>query len=301
LHLLVRPEILQPMPTFDVHQHLWPEEVVALLSARTEPPCLRGSTLQIAGEEQSEIDLEDHNLERRLERLDRDETEVAIVSLQPTLGFERLPDADRTELASAWHAGARRFMSSSGGRVRAFSAGQCLDGFAGACVSAQAVVAGGPDFETLLEELVAHGQVLFVHPGPGRPPKGAPLWWSGVVDYTAQMQAAYVAWLVRRPNGGPRPSALFAILAGGAPIQLERLLSRGGDERLALDSSVFLDVASYGRRAIELSLATFGVGQLVFGSDFPVVEPASTLRAIHAFGDAVATAIREDNPALLFG
>jgi hypothetical protein len=300
LQVLARPEILGAVPTYDVHQHFWPEELVALLSARHEPPCLRGSALLLTGEGQFEVDLTDHDLERRLARLDRDKTEVAIVSLQPTLGFERLPEAERAELASAWHEGARRVMAASGGRVRAFSTGECLDGFAGVCVSAPELVAGGPAFEALVEQIAAHGHVLFVHPGPGQPPDGAPSWWSGVVEYTAQMQAAYLAWLARRPSGGPRPPALFAILAGGAPVQLERLLSRGGGDRLALDSSVFFDVASYGRRAIELCLATFDVRQLVFGSDFPVVDPASTLRAVHAFGDAVATVIRDENPTLLF-
>jgi hypothetical protein len=298
---LARPEILRAVPTYDVHQHFWPEELVALLSARHEPPCLRGSALLLAGEGQFEVDLDDHNLERRLERLDRDTTEVGILSLQPTLGFDQLPEAERAELASAWHEGARRVTAASGGRIRAFTTGECLDGFAGVCVSAPDLVAGGTGFESLVEQVEAHGQVLFVHPGPGRPPIGAPSWWSGVVDYTAQMQAGYLAWLARRPSGGPRPRALFAILAGGAPVQLERLRSRGGDERLAVDSSVFFDVSSYGRRAIELCLATVGVRQLVFGSDFPVVDPASTLRAVHALGDAVATVIREENPTLLFG
>ena len=80
-----------------------------------------------------------------------------------------------------------------------------------------------------------------------------------------------MTWLARRYGGGPRPAAIFAILAGGAPVNLERLVSRGGDAQSAR-STVFLDVASYGQRVIELCLATFGVRQLLLGSDLPVVE-----------------------------
>jgi amidohydrolase family protein len=289
------------LPTFDVHQHLWPEELVAVLSARREPPLLRGGILELAHEGSFEIDLDEHRLERRIERLDHDGTDIAVISLQPTLGLQEVTEEDRAELTSAWHEGARRLVAASGGRVRAFAAGACYEGFEGACVAASDVVVGGPDFDRLVEELASRDQVLFVHPGPGRSPADAPPWWASVVDYTAQVQAAYLAWMATRAGSPPRPRAIFAILAGGAPFQLERLATRGGDESLAVDPSVFLDVASYGRRALELCLSTFGVRQLVFGSDFPVVDPEPSLRAVHAFGDAVATAIREETPTMLFG
>jgi hypothetical protein len=289
------------LATFDVHQHLWPEELIALLAARREPPCLRGHDLVLADEGRFRVDLAEHRLEQRLARLDRHGTDIAVISLQPTLGIEGLPESDRLALASAWHEGAQRLITVGRGRIRALASGACLTGFAGACVSATDVVKGGCDFDLLVEQLATREQVLFVHPGPGRPPPGAPPWWAPVVDYTAQMQAAYMTWLARRYGGGPRPAAIFAILAGGAPVNLERLVSRGGDAQLALDPSVFLDVASYGQRAIELCLATFGVRQLLFGSDFPVVEAERALRDISAFGDAVVTAIRGENPTLLFG
>lgn len=115
------------------------------------------------------------------------------------------------------------------------------------------------------------------------------------------MQAAYFAWLARRADEAPRPPAIFAALAGGGPVQLERLTTRGGDERLALDPSVFLEVSSYGRRALELCLATFGVRQLLYGSDRPIVDPGPTLRAVRGFGDAVADVIGDENATLLFG
>ena len=109
---------------------------------------------------------------------------------------------------------------------------------------------------------------------PGRGPRatGPTAWWTSVVDYTAGMQAAYFAWLGQGRGRWPALRVLFAILAGGAPFQLERLGPRGIDVRSALDPNVFFDVATYGRRALELCIETFGVGQLVYGSDHPVVE-----------------------------
>lgn len=120
-----------------------------------------------------------------------------------------------------------------------------------------------------------------------------------MVDYTAQMQAAYFAWLAGGAARWPELRVVFAILAGGAPFQLERFASRGGDIRAALRPTLFLDTASYGRRALELCLATFGVGQLVYGSDFPVIEARPTLQAVRGFGEAVTSMLCQENPSRL--
>ncbi|MGZ4396395.1 MAG: amidohydrolase, partial [Gaiellaceae bacterium] len=74
------------MTVVDLHQHLWPEALLSALSARTEAPFLRGSTV-VLGEGEFELDLREHELDRRLAALDRDGTELAIVSLQTTIGL----------------------------------------------------------------------------------------------------------------------------------------------------------------------------------------------------------------------
>jgi predicted TIM-barrel fold metal-dependent hydrolase len=66
-----------------------------------------------------------------------------------------------------------------------------------------------------------------------------------------------------------------------------------------LHEHVYLDTASYGERALELALATYGVNQLVYGSDWPVIDPQPTLRAVGGFGQAVADAVCRTNPARL--
>ena len=152
----------------------------------------------------------------------------------------------------------------------------------------------------LLDAVDAAGGVLFVHPECELAPTGdRPEWWGWTAGYTAQMQRAYLAWLASGRARWPSIRVVFAILAGGAPFQLERLAHRGIDVRSALDPNVFLDVSTYGRRAIELCVETFGVQQLVYGSDTPVVDPRPTLTAVRGFGDAVARILQIETPGRL--
>ena len=217
---------------------------------------------------------------------------MAIVSLAPTMETE---GAD--ELRSAYHEGIRGLAEASGGRLLALAQAECLPGFAGACVSAGALSAG---IEPLLAELEATGQLLFVHPGPPGPvPDGRPGWWPALADYTTQMQAAYLTWLARDAASHTSVPVIFSMLAGGAPVQLERLRSRGVDLRTVLHDNVYFEVSSYGRRALELTLSTFGVTQLVYGSDAPVIDPRQTLAEIAAFGEAVERLVLRENPERL--
>ncbi|MBA3244384.1 MAG: amidohydrolase family protein [Actinobacteria bacterium] len=280
------------MPAYDVHQHLWPEALIEALRARSERPRLRGNTLELASGDW-EIDLTAHALEARLALLDRDELDVAVISCAPTLE----PDED---LIDAYHEGILELVAAAGGRLQALSCGTVREGFVGACVGAEAL-ADLAELMPLLSELERRGSVLFVHPGPAEAPYGAPAWWPAVVGYTAQMQAAYAAWLAQGAGAWPKLNVVFAILAGGAPFQLERLASRGVDSRSVLEANIYLDTASYGDRALELSLATYGVGRLLYGSDLPVIDSEATLRSVRGFGQAVADAVCRDNPGRLFG
>jgi hypothetical protein len=273
----------------DVHQHLWPDGLIRALERRSEPPRLRGTRLELSREPPADVDLAVHDVGRRLELLDRDEIDVAIVSPAPTLELEANED-----LQDAWHESAVALSDDSGGRLLALSLGERRDGFRGVCVSAGRLEAG---LDPLLRGLEATGELLFVHPGPpARPPADAPRWWSALADYTAQMQSAYLTWLARDASRFRDVPVVFSMLAGGAPIQLERLATRGVETRNALHPNVYFDAASYGRRALELCLATFGVTQLLYGSDAPVIEPRWTLEAVGSFGEAVAELVLCENP-----
>jgi hypothetical protein len=277
--------------SYDVHQHLWPPALLDVLRARRAPPRIDGDVLELA-EGRFPVDLRAHDPEERLRLLDRDEIDVAVLSPAPTLEWEACG-----ELADAWHEGARELAASSGGRFLALACGASVEGFVGACVSAAALVAGLGELPRKLESA---GRVLFVHPGPPAPaPESAPPWWCAVTDYTAQMQAAYFAWLADGAERYPNLPVVFAILAGGAPVQLERLHSRDPG-RTATPPNVYLDTASYGRRALALALDTVGADRLVYGSDLPVIDSRPTLRALAELGPDAEEAVRSENPTPLF-
>jgi hypothetical protein len=279
------------VPSYDVHQHLWPPALLDALRGRREPPRLDADVLEL-GEGRFPVDLRAHDPEERLRLLDRDGIDVAVLSPAPTLEWETCG-----ELADAWHEGARELAAISGGRFLALACGASPEGFAGACVSAAAVVAG---LGELPRELESAGRVLFVHPGaPAPAPESAPPWWCAVTDYTAQMQAAYFAWIAEGAGRHPNLRVVFAILAGGAPVQFERLRSRDPG-RTSIHPNVYLDTASYGRHALALALDTVGADRLVYGSDLPVIDSRPTLRALTELGPDVEAAARSQNPTRLF-
>lgn len=272
--------------------------MISALSRRKEPPRLDGPRLEVAGEEAIEIDLAAHGLEERLALLDECQIDVAVISLPPTLGIGALAETERTELVEAYEHGILELAAASQGRLVPLAAGEAVDGFAGACIGAPELLEL-QSIAALLDTLERRGAFLFVHPGATESPTGKPSWWPAVIEYTAQMQAAYAAWLAEGAERWPNLKVVFAILAGGGPFQLERLQSRGVPGRGIMHDNVFFETASYGRRALELCLATFGVGQLLYGSDVPVIDPLPTLEAVRGFGDAVAETLCEQNPSRL--
>jgi 6-methylsalicylate decarboxylase len=286
------------VPTYDLHQHLWPEPFVAALRARRQPPFLSGGELATV-EGRLAVELGAHDPEQRVRQLDRDGIDVAVLSLQTSLGLERLAESERGELEETWAEGMRSLVGASGGRFAAFSPSRPRDGFAGVSLSAGdllGLAASAPALDTAAER----GLVVFVHPDASAPAGNhRPAWWEWVTGYPARMQAAYLSWLTAGRTRWPTLPVVFAMLAGGGPFQLERLALQGVDVRSTLDPATFLDVSSYGRRAIELCIETFGVGQLVYGSDVPVVDPRPTLRAVRGFGDAVAHKVQAETPARL--
>ena len=286
------------MTTYDIHQHLWPQEFVAALRARGAPPFIDGDELTTQ-EGRFAIDLADHDVAARLRNLDRDEIDVAVISLQTSLGLETLAADERHALEAAWVDGARELVSTSEGRLIAFSPSIVRDGFVGVSLGS-AVIANPDAASSVLDAAEASRTVVFVHPDAGRAADaGRPQWWEWVTGYPARMQEAYLAWLAFGPERWPSLRVVFAMLAGGGPFQLERLARRGVDVRSALDPNTFFEVSTHGRRAIELCVQTFGVSQLAYGSDTPVVDARPTLDAVRGFGDAVRHVLQSDTPTRL--
>jgi hypothetical protein len=294
----------------DIHQHLWPEPLLGALSQRQEPPMIvrsaRGWILRLLGEPEAPLDLADHDPDRRAALVGEDGLERALVAPSIPLGIEALPAGEAEPLLAAYHDGVAALPAPFGAWAAVGLAAPdpatlsaLLDrGFAGACVSADALdgPAGYERLGPVLEALERRDAPLLVHPGPvtAAPAAGAPGWWAALTHYVAEMQAAWFAFAVWGRPAHPGLRVCFAMLAGLAPLQRERLLARGG--RVGSDADVFFDVSSYGERAVDAMLREIGVDQLVFGSDRPVVAAPSL-----PLGDAVRTALRERNPARLLG
>lgn len=312
----------------DVHQHVWPGALLDALRARTDPPRLRDWTLELAGEPAYEVDPADHDLAARTELARADGLQQVFVSLSSPLGIESLAGAEGEELLDAWHAGARAlpppFAAWASTSLHTIDPAALQDrleeGFVGLQLPATAIAdaAGYARVEPLLAVLERRGRPLFVHPGPvrapasqpvakaraaasesvaagraGRAPNSTPPWWPAVVDYVAQMHAAWFAFRAHGRTAHPRLRVCFAMLAGLAPLHGERFAARAG-ERTVVDPDVFLETSSYGPRAIDAVVRVTGLDPLVHGSDRPYAPPPHS-----GLGDAAELSLRVSNPARL--
>ena len=163
--------------------------------------------------------------------------------------------------------------------------------------------AGVERCQPLLALLERRDRPLFVHPGPDpwQPPVGAtddPPWWTAMTTYIDAMAAAWHAFVAFGRPSHPRLRVVFALLAGGAPLHIERLAARAGPVAGAHDRRLFYDTSSYGVRAIDAMIRVVGIDQLVHGSDRPIVAP---LLAAGAVGSAAWRALTSTNPARLLG
>jgi predicted TIM-barrel fold metal-dependent hydrolase len=301
------------MVCVDVHQHLWPEPLLAALARRGAPPFIRRRgadwVLRLDGEADWTFHPDRHDAHRRASLLAADGVDRAVVSLSSPLGIESLPADDAEELLEAYHQGAEELPAGLSAWASAALAEPRPDllarrlarGFVGLCLPAAALATaeGWDRCAPLLDVLEAADAPLFVHPGPAPwapvPPAepALPDWWPAMTSYVGQMQAA---WHAFRAIGRPRHPGLrvcFALLAGLAPLHDERLAARSGSPPEG-DEKAFLDVSSYGPRAVEAVIGVVGLAQIVYGSDRPVVEPTAL-----ALDEPSGAALRSDNPLRL--
>ena len=275
----------------DIHQHLWPESLIDALRARTQPPRLNGWTLELDGEPDYAADPGDHDADERGELARADGLGLALVSLSSPLGIEWLAPQEAGELIDAYHEGALALPEPFGAWAAACLtevnpgalAKELERGFVGLQLPATALLdeGGYENAGPLLEVLEDTGLPLMVHPGPveeGRAVAGEragePPWWPAMVSYVQQMHAAWFAFRVHGRPRHPRLRVCFAIMAGLAPLHGERFAARAGD-RGVVDPDVFLDVSSYGIRAVDATVRVVGIDALVNGSDRPYAEPVS--------------------------
>jgi hypothetical protein len=263
---------------------------------------LRTWTLYTDGEPPYDVVAGDHDATARA-ALESD-TSRALVSLSAPLGIEYLPPDDARPLLDAWHGGALELPEPFG----AWAAVSAVDpdveglgallgaGFAGLQVPAAmlgspaAVEAAAP----LLRWCEERQWPVLVHPGPvAGSPYGGSSWWASVVDYVAQLQAAWWAWYAVGRSLLPELRLCFVAGAGLAPAHHERFAARSGS-RFVVDPNVFVDTSSHGRQAIDVVVRALGIDVIVLGSDRPYAEPADP-----HLGGAAAHAVSVVNPSRL--
>src|SRR5689334_13267552 len=97
------------MATIDVHQHLWPEPLLAGLSRRRRPPRIvregDGWTLRMPGEPDWPVALADHDPDVRLRAMDAAGVDRALVAPSVPIGIEALPADEAAPLIDAYHEG----------------------------------------------------------------------------------------------------------------------------------------------------------------------------------------------------
>jgi predicted TIM-barrel fold metal-dependent hydrolase len=228
------------------------------------------------------------------------------------LGIEALPRAEAEPLLDAYAAGA-------GALPDAFAswAAVCVSdpdpaeldarldaGHCGLTIPAAALAdANGFDHcAPLLERLEQRDAPLMVHPGPGpttsfgAPDPRNPSWWPALTRYVTEMHDAWHAFIAFGRPQHPRLRAVFVMMAGLAPLHVERMIARGGPAEIEIDQNVFFDTSSYGAQAIDAMVRAQGIDQIVYGSDRPVVEPR-----VWTYGEAARYATLVTNPARLLG
>ena len=289
----------------DLHQHLWPEPLLAALRARRSGPRVDGWELLLPGERPYAIDPSQHDPRARAALARTDGDEVVCVAPSAALGLDRLPPAEAGELAAAWLEGALEL----GPPFRAWAMTGIHEpdpaalrealgrGAIGLEVAADVLAApdGFDRLAALLETLESAGAPLLVHPGPatGNDPPNRPDWWAPVVPYVAQLHAAWWAWAAEGRDRFPRLRVCFAALAGLGPLHGERQRARGG-ERAAIDPDTFVETSSYGTRAVDAVIRVLGIDVVCHGSDRPHCAPQRP-----GLGEAAEHAIRTANPARL--
>lgn len=280
-----------------MHQHLWPAALVEALRARMHPPLLHGWTLHTATEAPYDVRSNDHDPAARAE-LDPD-TDI-LLSLSTPLGIEALDPDDAAPLLDAWCDGVAALPEPFRGWAATTETDPDLDalkgrltgGFVGLQVSATALrtphqIEHAALTLGLCETL---GSPVLVHPGPAQVDADVPAWWPAVVDYSAQLQAAWWSWHAAGRAMFPDLRICFVAGAGLAPVHHERFTARGGG-RYVVDPNSYVDTASYARQGVDALTRVLGIDVIVLGSDRPYAEPADA-----HLGDAARHAISVSNP-----
>jgi 6-methylsalicylate decarboxylase len=287
----------------DIHQHLWTTPLLDALARRDCHPFIRRDdglcVLHLAGEPPCVIDVAAESVASRTRLHEIDGVELAAIALSSPVGIEVLPPDQAHELIDAHLDGVLelgdQFVAWGPIGIRHPDPAEVDAVLARGCVGISLPSAALADRDALeaigavLERVQELDVPLFVHPGgfaPRQPSLSDPLWWTALTSYVSDMQAAWLTFVTQARRDLPRLRVVFGMLAGGAPLQTERLTARGGAAVDLHDPLTFYDTSSYGPMMIEAMVTCLGPDRLVYGSDRPVIEPVRSGREVELMSNA---------------
>jgi len=173
----------------------------------------------------------------------------------------------------------------------------CSRGLPGAILPADGfrTVTAAERFNPLFEVGERLGAHFFVHPGPIEPlpevqvrdVRGDDAWQRHIVLETQARLSEVMMTLNFSDYLNPFPSVTVQVanLGGTIPFLLERMdevtRERPGVPLPSMTRSrCYVDTASFGARAIELAVASFGADRVVLGTDCPIFDTARVLKAL---------------------
>jgi hypothetical protein len=281
----------------DIHQHIWTTPLLDALAARDCHPFIRRGdglcVLHLAGEPPCVIDVAAESTACRTRLLELDGVELAAIAISSPIGIETLAPDQAHDLIGAHLDGVLalgdQFVAWGPIGIRRPDPAEVDAVLARGCVGISLPSAALADLGPVLERVQELDVPLFVHPGgfaPRQPSLADPLWWTALTSYVSDMQAAWLTFMAQGRRELPRLRVVFGMLAGGAPLQTERLIARGGRAVDLQDPLTFYDTSSYGPMMIEAMAACLGPDRLVYGSDRPVIEPVHSGREVELMNNA---------------
>jgi 6-methylsalicylate decarboxylase len=287
----------------DIHQHVWTTPLLDALARRDCHPFIRRDdglcVLHLAGEPPCVIDEAAESPVSRARLLELDGVELAAIAISSPIGIETLAPDQAHTLINAFLDGVLElgdpFVAWGPIGIRQPDPAEVDAVLARGCVGISLPSAALADLDALaaigpvLERVQELDAPLFVHPGgfaPRQPSLADPLWWTALTSYVSDMQAAWLTFMAQGRRDLPRLRVVFGMLAGGAPLQSERLIARGGRAVDLHDPLTFYDTSSYGPMMIEAMAACLGPDRLVYGSDRPVIEPVHSGREVELMNNA---------------
>ena len=230
---------MTPSSAIDIHQHLWPSELIDALRARQH--ATPDGRLDAAAGRRAAVRGRARRSPDPVRRRGRAGTDRG----GPVQPAGHRGSAGRSGPAVAVRLARRGGRAATGLRRLGIGApsgpgpagpraAALADGFVGLQIPATwlATPSGVDRLAAVLAVAAAADRPVFVHPGPIAPVTDPadirPDWWAAVVDYPSQMLAAWWSWHAVGRSLFPDLRICFAAGAGLAPVHHERYLARGG-------------------------------------------------------------------------